>query len=79
MNFISYEHKTKGLIYFEKSQIISVVMENNFVYGVYMHNLSICGRNASKRKRRSKKSCLLKKLLFSIVQKVLFKTQNDQS
>ena len=39
-------------------------MENNFVYGVPMHTLSIDGRNAWKRKRKSKKSCLLKKLLF---------------
>ena len=51
----------------EQSQIISIVMENNFVYGVHMHNLSICGRNAWKRKRKSKKSCLLKKLLFVLL------------
>ena len=42
-------------------------MENNFVYGVHMHNLSIYGRNAWKRKRKSKKLCLLKKLLFFLL------------
>ena len=47
-----------------RSQIISIVMENNFVYGVHLHNLSIYGHNAWKRKRKSKNSCLLKKVLF---------------
>ena len=55
-------------------------MENNFVYGVHMHNLSIDGRNAWKPKRKSKKSCLLKKIIVcQIIKKVLFKTQIDQN
>ena len=67
VNFICFEHKTKGLLFFGQGQIISIVMENNFVYGVHMHNLSFYGRNAWKRKRKSKISCLLKKFLFVIL------------
>ena len=52
---------------FGESQMIPIFMENNFVFGVHMHNLSIYGRNAWKRKRKSKKSCLLKKLLFVLL------------
>ena len=57
----------KKLIFFGQSQIIFFVMENNFVYGVHLHNLSIYGHNAWKRKRKSKKSCLLKKILFVLL------------
>ena len=57
----------KKVIFFGQSQTISIAMENYFVYGVHVHNLSMYGRNAWKCKRKSKKSYLLKKLLFVLL------------
>ena len=42
-------------------------MENNFVYGVHMRNLSMYGRNAWKRKKKFGKVCLLNKLLLVLL------------
>ena len=55
------------LNFFGQSQIISIVIENKFVYSVHMNILSIYGHNAWKRRRKSKKSCFLKKLLFVLL------------
>ena len=45
---------------FWQNQVIQMVNENNFVYGVNMHDLVIYERKAWKRKKLPKKTCLLR-------------------
>ena len=42
-------------------------MAENSVYGVHMHNIGIYGRDAWKRKRKSKKACMFKTLLLALL------------
>jgi hypothetical protein len=55
VNFICFEHKTKGLIFLDKAKIYLLSLKKHFVYGVLMPNFSIYGHNAWKHKNKSKK------------------------
>ena len=60
--------------FFGQSQTISIVMENNFVYGVHIHNLGIYGRNAWKQNKKFRKSMLVEKIMLVLLyKKVLLK------
>ena len=61
--------------------MIRIFMENNFVFGVHLHNLFSYGNKTWKHKRKSEKACLLRKKIIACPSnpKVLLKIQNHQN